>query len=139
MNRLDRIEDLARSQAAVHRPDSADLITARAKLQAEREAWEETRRVQLEEFDQQRKLLGEAWERLEEAQVEHSRSAQFPAHDPLVQMVPATSRVFRSANIDTKNDPITQDILRHFHALRRDVRRNADVESAIHSSSMMER
>jgi hypothetical protein len=41
--------------------------------------------------------------------------------------------MFRSADVDSMNDPITQDILRHFHILRRDVRRTIDVETSITS------
>lgn len=132
-DRLDRIEALARAQAAINRPDSADIVAARAKLQVERDAWEETRRAQLEEFDHQRKLLADAWERLEKAQVESGRAPNLPVQEPHVRAFPSPSLVFRSADIDVMNEPIKQDILRHFHVLRRDVRRSADAEPAITS------
>jgi hypothetical protein len=134
--RLDRIETLARTQLAAPRSMAADSNDAHAAFRAEREAWERTRQAQLEELETNRRLLAEAWERLETERIEAAKrvvagpapaaaATQAQQQPPApVARAPAVP-VVRSAEIE-KDDSVTRSIMREFQSLRRDVRRNSN-------------
>jgi hypothetical protein len=125
--RLERIEALARAQLDARSADpSAEVADARTKLQAEREAWDRTRQAQLEEIETNRRLLAEAWERLEAERIEAARHPATPAVAPTPAPTarPPAAPILRSAELDA-SDSVTRSIMREFQVLRRDVRHHS--------------
>jgi hypothetical protein len=129
---LDRIEALA-IEAVGDRPGPdpdlewrlGQIEEARARLQAEAERCEQTRREQLEQIDRDRRELAAAWERLECEQVKaHGSERTQPGAIPTVGLAPPTRTVAHHVSED--EGPVAQAVLRQFEALRRDVRRNAE-------------
>jgi hypothetical protein len=77
----------------------------------------------IEELDADRRLLAEAWERLEREQVDGRIAvAADPRPARLPTQVPAPKPVIVSLSSEGPS-PISQAVLRQFEALRRDVRR----------------
>ena len=129
---LDRIEALARQRlASLPPPDDEtgerlrEVEQARAHFKAEADLWEQTRRSQIAELEHDRRLLAEAWERLERSQVEgHGSSrAATTGGAPVVLVDPQPAR--RATATTEGESEVSQAILRQFEALRRDVRRSA--------------
>lgn len=125
---LDRLEALVREQLRARpapRPAAEELARveeARVRLLEESERWEHQRRVQLEAIEHDRRLLAEAWERLERAQLE---VAPAPPPPPVLPRAPEWA-----APAPPPHEPradaagvVSQAVLRQFEALRRDVRR----------------
>ena len=98
----------------------ASLARVQAELSRREQEWEETAR----EIEADRLLLAEAWQRLEDEQTRgkaHATSARVePAARPVEE-----GPVYRAAQPEESNDPVTKSILRQFQALQGDVRRNA--------------
>jgi hypothetical protein len=123
---LDRLEELACATSDIDHATEQERAALHAEVERHQREWE----AQVEALDHDRRLLAEAWERLEHEQiaalsvprspVESSRPARAPAPPPLAN--PAVER----------DDMVDQAILRQFEALRRDVRRTA--ESREHGS-----
>ena len=80
----------------------------------------------LEGLEADRRLLAEAWERLEQLQVQYEPRA---SPEPVVSAPsppPAAASAAASARADDdENDPMTRAILRQFQVLSNDVRRAA--------------
>jgi len=149
LRRLDRLEaaaaaDSSRASDPPRGPDpaavardrdlrerAAALVAAEARAadrQRDRDReWDE----QLDRLDADRRLLAEAWERLERREVEapaHAR-AHAHAHHPGTDPEPPKARPPSPAPVPAgdpgADDPVALAILRQFQALKSDVRRNA--------------
>jgi hypothetical protein len=126
--RLAEIESMALDLTALLGGDSSEkeialreriaaLEAASARLQAESKRKEQEWQAILKKLDQDRVLLAEAWDRLEQQQVE--------APVPQVATSPTTVTAARRAPTDEGDDPVTRAVLWQFQALKSDVRRNA--------------
>jgi hypothetical protein len=97
----------------------------RLRLQAERrdQEW----RAALEQLDGDRKLLADAWERLERERLEGFPRGPAQGADRLPRFEGATMAPIgsRPELADPGNDVLSHTILKQFQALRNDVRRNA--------------
>lgn len=123
---LDRLEELADATSELDHASEQERAALQAEIERHQREWES----QVEALDHDRRLLAEAWERLEHEQiaalsvprspVEPSRPTRALAHPPAAS--PSAER----------DDMMDQAILRQFEALRRDVRRTA--ESRGHAS-----
>ncbi|WP_152049625.1 hypothetical protein [Tautonia marina] len=123
---LDRLEALADATSDIDHATEQERAALQAEIERHQREWE----AQVEALDHDRRLLAEAWERLEHeqiaalslprSQVEPSRPLRPPAPPPVAG--PSAER----------DDMVDQAILRQFEALRRDVRRTA--ESRGHAS-----
>jgi hypothetical protein len=140
--RLNRLEAAARERAAQPAPvlgaseleqklqrRIAEYDEAQLRLRAQAERHEQEWRTALEQIEGDRKLLADAWERLEREQIETTGAAAAngagrPHTDERIPAATARTRQ-RQAVDDAPSDSVTEDILKQFHALRNDVRRNA--------------
>lgn len=138
IRRLEQIETLALEQATLLEQDSTEreqvlrervfsLEAAQARLQAEGKRREQEWQTVIEQLEADRKLLADAWERLEQqqiaapqpqAQAQRASAAERPA-------AVAATTPYRPIAADEPDDPVTRTILRQFQALKSDVRRNA--------------
>ncbi len=148
--RLETIEDLARRRsgnwaAEIDRLEQAlkertdELEQERSHYSANTNGDELSWRRMLSRLESDRKLLTEAWERLEReridtvsagatvrgsAQVHHSRGGESqPAQSPQAQ------RTAAAATVETGN-PVAETILRQFQTLCQDVRRTTEARYA---------
>lgn len=141
--RLGRLEALACDRAS--RPVAAtsdleqDLVRriaeheeAQARLGAQADRREQEWRASLEQIEGDRRLLAEAWERLERERIEGTTTATAATTAAQDQGRSAANERARAAPVrprpdqaDPANDSVTHAILQQFHALRNDVRRNA--------------
>jgi chromosome segregation ATPase len=135
LQRLDELEALAIEQTEMEELPPSDrervlrervgtLEASLARVQAELirrdEEWAETSR----EIEADRQLLAEAWQRLEDERARGKVSAATARAEPAPRSDEGAP-VYREAQPDESNDPITKSILRQFQALQGDVRRNA--------------
>jgi hypothetical protein len=141
---LDALETIARARAeqsakALHEREEqlqqrvVELEHAHLHIKNEADRWERERKAMLEQIEHDRRLLAEAWERLEREQVKNfgvvqtaarSTVASAPAPIPVpwpVTLSPSTGR----------DQPVAEEVLRQFQSLRRDVRRNAATSLAL--------
>jgi DNA repair exonuclease SbcCD ATPase subunit len=138
--RLVRLEAVARERAAqpVLEPSEleqklqqriAEYEEAQIRLRTQADRREQEWRAALEQLDDDRKLLAEAWELLERERIEGMATAQAPApgRERNAERAAATAPQGRPRPdaADPANDSVTLAILQQFHALRNDVRRNA--------------
>jgi len=134
--RLNRLEAAAREQAALVVPEPSELERklqqriaeyeeAQLRLRAQAERREQEWRTALEQIEGDRKLLAEAWERLERERLEGMAAAQGVGRSPLAERGSTPLLRPRPDLADTANDQVEHAILKQFHALRNDVRRNA--------------
>lgn len=113
----------AREEQLQRRAD--ELEQAELRMQAEAAQWEQERQAAIAQIDHDRRLLAEAWERVEREQVnaavvpatERTRPASI-ARQPAAWPVPLAGETGR-------DQPVAEEILRQFQSLRRDVRRAA--------------
>jgi hypothetical protein len=152
--RLDRIEALSLERGASAAASSADPSEREQELRrrlAEAEerqgriVAEARRREQewltgLEQIENDRKLLAEAWERLERERIDGTIAAHAPqphrggaapqpraaAPQPPQPQPQQPAQAYRPVAASEANDVITHAILQQFQALRSDVRRNAN-------------
>lgn len=140
--RLDRIETLAleRGEAPAADPTAreqelrrriAELEERQTRLVAEAKRREQEWQNNMAQLENDRKLLAEAWARIERERIEHAGSgagAGVGAGSGRAASAPAApaAPVFRPAVADGTDDVISHAILRQFQALRSDVRRNAN-------------
>ena len=143
LKRLEGIEALAAEQAELLAQDSSErelvlrdrvavLEAAHSRLLAESRRREQEWQEVLRQLETDRRLLAEAWERLEQVQIQYEPRA---ANQPdAADARPASAStgppiVAQSASprppADDPDDPVTRAILRQFQALSHDVRRNA--------------
>jgi len=100
----------------------ASLSRIQAELKRRELEWEE----QLESLQHDRKLITQAWERLEEEQIQAGTPASVsPREAPPPDRAATTSATYRPPTPDESNDQVTKAILKQFQALQGDVRRNA--------------
>jgi hypothetical protein len=137
LNRLEKLEALAAEQAA--RPDQspsereqalrervAALEASQARLQSELKRREKEWLESLQQIEDDRRLLTEAWERLERERVEAQPASRHGAPGsggPAV--VPAGVATYQPPAAGSSDLMVTREILKQFQALRGDVRRNA--------------
>ncbi|HEV3164823.1 MAG TPA: hypothetical protein VGZ22_12410 [Isosphaeraceae bacterium] len=132
---LDAIDAMARERSARGgrdlqakeeqlRKQAAELEQLKRHVQSEADRWERERQAMIEQIDHDRRLLAQAWERLEREQV---RSGAAPAERarPTATSPPATWPTPLSV-ISGHDQPVAAEILRQFQSLRRDVRRTAE-------------
>jgi hypothetical protein len=138
LKRLERIEALAAEQAALLDSDSTDreqalrervaaLEASNARVVAEARRREQEWQEVLRQVEADRRLLAEAWERLEEQQVHgEPRAESRPAPErPAAPERPVPVLAAVRPPGDDPDDPVTRAILRQFQVLSGDVRRNA--------------
>jgi hypothetical protein len=115
----------------------ADLEETERRLHAQAERNEKEWRESLAQLEADRRLLAEAWERLERERIAYSGASE-PHHlahaqsqgpqngSPATLLLAGASVMARSAAADSgPNEPIAQAILRQFQTLGSDVRRSA--------------
>lgn len=140
--RLDRIETIARDRGAALpaepserekelRRRIAELEDRQTRLVAEARRREQEWETDLEQLENDRRLLTEAWERLERERIDGAgpgagQPAQRSATAAPNHHASSPPPVFRPAVSPESNDVITHAILQQFQALRSDVRRNAN-------------
>jgi DNA repair exonuclease SbcCD ATPase subunit len=131
LRRLDVIESMAQEQASLLDQDSSErerelrervavLEAALARTQAESKRREQEWQGVLQQLEEDRRLLAEAWDRYEREQVEGP--AQPLATPP---SAPVAVQSQRPHVFDVASDSVTRAILQQFQALKNDVRRNA--------------
>jgi DNA repair exonuclease SbcCD ATPase subunit len=143
--RLDQIETLARERLeSGHSPDGSEnseserellrrvteLEEANERIRGQAERHEQDWRSAFDKLEEDRKLLADAWERLERARIEVHVG---PAHDRGLRTAPSdrpAAPQVRSQTSGTPDDSVTQAILKQFHQLRSDVRRTANQRKA---------
>lgn len=103
----------------------ASLARVQAELSRREQEWEESAR----EIEADRRLLAEAWQRLEDEQTRAKPNVAGTRVEPAARTV-AEAPVARAAQPDESNDPVTKSILRQFQAMQGDVRRNAEGRGA---------
>jgi len=149
LERLDSLETLARQRSAsapaggeiaglerARELRIADLEETERRLRAQAERQEKEWIASLSQLEADRRLLAEAWERVERERIEYqSASALHPhaqarcpqrgtsaTHPHAAAVVPA-----RTAAADSDpNNPVAEAILRQFQTLSSDVRRSAE-------------
>ncbi len=151
LERLGALESIARQRTATTtaaggitalertlQQRQAELEEARRQVRAEAERQEKEWSASLTQLEADRRLLAEAWERLERQRIEglgaserhshsHSQVQGQPRGASAVILDAAALAPARSAAADSGPDnPIAQAILRQFQALARDVRCNAE-------------
>jgi DNA repair exonuclease SbcCD ATPase subunit len=138
--RLARIETLARERAAPPASSRSDLEKklqqqiadyeeAQRRLIAQAERREQEWQLSLEQLEEDRKLLAEAWDQLERERIENGAGVdgQAPGQPRQAERAatqPARPRP-RPEMADPANDSVTLGILQQFQALRNDVRHNS--------------
>jgi hypothetical protein len=122
--RLDRETPAAAATSRDLEQAAFELEQRREALRAEVERREREWAERLEALEHDRRLLAEAWERLERARVAAPPPiALAPAGPPAAPVAAASALV--AAN-DGPGNPVDRLVLRQFEALRRDVRRAAE-------------
>ncbi|WP_406694950.1 hypothetical protein V5E97_28300 [Singulisphaera sp. Ch08] len=136
---LDRIEAMAleRNDTPSSHPDPsqrelelrkkiAELEERQARLVTEARRMEQEWQTGMEKIENDRRLLAEAWDRLERERIDGGvgttdapKPSSSPVHD-------SSATVFRPVVAPESNDVVTHTVLSQFQALRSDVRRNAN-------------
>jgi hypothetical protein len=138
LERLDRIEAMAADQSALLDIDSSErerlfrdrlsvLEAAHARLLAESRRREQEWQDVLKQLEADRLLLADAWERLEQAQVNDEPRANALSQAAPISVKapqPVAAAVAAGPPSDDYDDPVTRNVLRQFQALSQDVRRN---------------
>lgn len=138
---IERDADLRRRAAELQQRQTevqqraAEMEETQRRLRTERDRWENERASLLEQLEHDRRLLADAWERLEQEKLDHPDR---PAADAAFAPAPARNghsernvpRVVRAVVASDDENPVAKDILRQFQAVRRDVRRNANGPAA---------
>jgi hypothetical protein len=113
-----------------------ELEHAHMHMKNEAERWERERRTMLEQIEHDRRVLAEAWERLEREQVKNfavpaaaSPPATLPSPPLPTTYVGPTPWPATLSSAPGRDHPVTEEVLRQFQSLRRDVRRNATTAS----------
>jgi hypothetical protein len=135
--RLDRIEAMARERGddPAHEPSQrelelrnriAELEERQARIVAEARRMEQEWHAGMEKIEHDRRLLAEAWERLERERIDGvGHPAEAPGPKP-THPSPSPSPSFRPTVAPQSNDVVTHAVLKQFQALRSDVRKNAN-------------
>lgn len=132
---LDAIEGMARARAQLGNKDASEreqqlrhrlleLEHAQIQLRSETERWEHERQAMIEQLEHDRRLLAEAWERLEREQVQIANAPAEPARSAATTAVTQWPKTVTLAS--GRDETVAEEILRQFQSLRRDVRRNAE-------------
>ena len=136
---LDRIEAMALARGDDPSPDPsqrelelrktiAELEERQARLIIEARRMEQEWQAGMEKIENDRRLLAEAWDRLESERIDGGGPAT-EAPRPGASPSPAQASpvpVFRPVVAPQSNDVVTHAVLSQFQALRSDVRRNAN-------------
>jgi len=140
--RLERIEAMTAERASAPPADPsereqdlrrrlAEAEERQGRIVAEAKRREHEWDNGLEQLESDRKLLAEAWERLERERVDGPHSGAAQAHrpagpQPRAAAQPQAAEAFRPVAATEANDGVTHGILQQCQALRSDVRRNAN-------------
>jgi DNA repair exonuclease SbcCD ATPase subunit len=141
--RLDQVEALARERLGslpprVETPEQegallrriAELEEAGERLRTQADRREQEWHDAVERLEEDRRLLADAWDRLERERIEgHVEATVARASPPTPADPPAAPRLL-SATSGTPDDSVTQAILQQFQVLRADVRRTANRKTA---------
>jgi hypothetical protein len=133
-NQLDALETLARDRARQgsrtlesHEEQlqqrATELEEVNAHMQTEADRWQRERQSMLEQIENDRRLLADAWDRLEREQVKAFAVAPTTA-PPSTFATPAPWPATISS-ATSRDQPVAEEVLRQFQSLRRDVRRTA--------------
>jgi hypothetical protein len=138
--RLERLEALARERiapATATPPEPAELQRtlrrriaefeeAQRRLREQADRREQEWRESLEQLEADRRLLADAWDRLERERVESPAPPQPgpPGGRPAAERA-AAPHPHRGPDVDGDDDGVAHAILKQFQALRNDVRSNA--------------
>ncbi|MFO0907588.1 MAG: hypothetical protein U0794_04370 [Isosphaeraceae bacterium] len=136
--RLEQLEALVEENAALAGLDPSDreqalrervalLEAAQARLMAEVKRREQEWQELLTQLEDDRRLLAEAWEKVERAQLEvqPATPAQPVRPVPMAVGEHAAPQGYRPPVSTPPDDLTTREILRQFQALKNDVRRSA--------------
>lgn len=107
---------------------AAEIDDAQRRLRIERDRWENERATMVDQLEHDRRLLAEAWERLERETLEQPEAAAASPRNGAPER--ASPKVVRPVVASDDENPVAQSILRQFQAVRRDVRRNANGPAA---------
>jgi hypothetical protein len=127
-----RAAELQQRQAEVQQR-ATEVEELQRRLRSDRDRWENERATLLEQLEHDRRLLAEAWERLERQRLEHPEPQSGPAPRTAAAERAgdrAQPRVIRAVVASDDANPVEQAILRQFQAVRRDVRRNSNGPAA---------
>jgi hypothetical protein len=133
-SQLDALETLARdrarqgSKSVLQRDEqlelrASELEEANARMRTDAERWQHERQAMLEQIENDRRLLADAWERLESEQV--NAFAVAPTTAPSTTFAVPAPWPAPLSSVTSRDQPVTEEVLRQFQSLRRDVRRNA--------------
>ncbi|AGA27687.1 hypothetical protein [Singulisphaera acidiphila] len=132
---LDRIEAMVLERDDAPPPDSsrrelelrktiAELEERQARLVTEATRMEQEWQAGMEKIENDRRLLADAWDRLERERIDGGSSST-EAMRPSPAALAPPSAGFRPAVASSSNDGVTHTVLSQFQTLRSDVRRNA--------------
>ena len=122
-----RDSDLKRRAAEIQQRQTelqqrtAEMDEAQRRTRTERDRWENERTTMLEQLEHDRRLIAEAWERLEREKLENpepARAATALRNGTSDRQAVKVSRLVVASN---EENPVAQAILRQFQAVRRDV------------------
>ncbi len=136
LQRLEVLESIAAEHAALSefspsereqilRERVSTLEASLSRLQAELKRREQEWDEQIHLLHEDRGLITEAWERLEEERIQGSGHTSESAREPAPAGHVANSPAYRPPAPDESNDQVAKAILRQFQSLQGDVRRNA--------------
>lgn len=128
---LDRLEREACTSASATPSGTSELSAAWGKLEAEQKRVEaeillreEDWKLCLEELERERRLLAEAWERLERERLDGGASQL--ASPPSSRIHPGGSPRTQGTSEAVAEDAVTRAVVRQFETLRHDVRLRAE-------------
>jgi len=124
---------LLHDRAAQLEQRANDLEHAHVHITNESDRWESERQSMIAQIEKDRRLLAEAWERLEREQVKSFGGVQTAARPATVAApseAPAPRPVTHSPS-PASDRPVAEEVLKQFQSLKRDVRRNAAASYAV--------
>jgi hypothetical protein len=127
---IDRLEDRLDDEARAAAPGgdleraARELEAKGEELRAEAERRDREWAAHLDALERDRRLLAEAWERLEREQLVLAPRARAEPCPPVASPPPAPPRSALPAS--EPENPVDRAILHQFETLRRDVRRKAE-------------
>lgn len=136
LQRLEIVESVAAEQAALggYSPTDRELIlkerastleASLARLQAELKRREHEWEEKIQSLEHDRRLIAEAWKRLEAEQIEGGGGPPDSARESPAAGHAPNGPAYHAPAPDESNDVVTKAILKQFQAMQGDVRRNA--------------
>jgi hypothetical protein len=103
----------------------ATLEASQSRLHAESKRRGQEWNLLLEQLENDRKMLAEAWERIEQEQLGPPTGLTAAQPAPDLERAPAAATALELPQVDGAEESVTKAILRQFQSLQSDVRRNA--------------